>query len=113
MHTESTLLRLCDDGNHRKSGAYPVSDGKRSAEPSRKIAPTTMLYADVTRVSARRALGWASETENSPAAAAHIKVFMTTSPRMNINSPANPAKPPRLAAARKSETWVKVSAPNP
>lgn len=42
MHTESTLLRLVNAFAMEIVG-YPVSDGKRLAEPNRKIAPTTML----------------------------------------------------------------------
>jgi hypothetical protein len=34
---------------------HPVNEGSLSADPKRKIVPTTMLYADVTRVNVCRA----------------------------------------------------------
>ena len=36
-------------------GSYPVSEGSLSADPSRKIVPTTKLYAAVISVRVRSA----------------------------------------------------------
>jgi len=49
------------------SRPYPVSDGSLSAAPTRKIAPTTMLYADVSTVNVGNALALtAPSTRVSP-----------------------------------------------
>src|SRR5215469_18904606 len=69
--------------------AYPVNVGSLAADPHKKIAPTMMLYAEVSRVTARKAFGRASVAENSPAAEAHISVFMINRPRMNMRSPSS------------------------
>jgi hypothetical protein len=55
-----TLNQLCCDLQIQspcqcRNRFQPVREGSRSAEPSRKIAPTMMLYAEVANVSARKA----------------------------------------------------------
>src|SRR5579864_724415 len=104
MHTQSTLLRLeCPGSIVEPELGQPVREGNRPAEPSRKIAPTTMLYADVAKVSARKAYGRAKLAENSPAADAQSNVFIRIRPTINIRSPSRPRPvPPRFAAIRKS-----------
>ena len=78
----------------------------QSARLSIHLTPNykQLLLNATTRLSALGIEDARLDAELLLAAAAHISVFITTKPRMNIRRPNIPFIPPRLAAVRNNET---------